>query len=276
MIKTGKANNPLPREVGPGVFWLGECYEIPFDGGAVHANNSAFLVAGEEHTAIVETGIPWDTPVILKQIAGLIEKRGYPDVRYVFPTHSEQAHSGGLGRILERYPRATAHGDVSDLHMVFPEFVERMHFVDPGDRFDLGGTEIVVVEAVFRDLVTTRWFFDTARRALFTGDGIAYAHYHSDRACGMCVEEAAAVDMPGQMNFFGISAFHWTKFVDIEPYADRLEDLVLRELDAAYILPTHGLPVNDPVSTMPRIREGLFEMSRTAPATGAAVDNRHG
>ena len=265
--------NPLPRELSPGLFWLGQCYAIPFEGKVVHNNNAVYLIAGRQHSALVEAGISWDTPVIVEQLATLIEQRGLPEPRYVFPTHSEQAHSGGLGHLLTRYPQATVHGDISDLHLVFPEFVERLHFADPGERFDLGGTEVVVVESVFRDLVTTRWYFDTRSRALFTGDGFAYSHYHDDGACGRLVEEANEVDLPSHMVFFAMSAFHWTGFVDIEPYADRLEDLVFEELDAQLILSTHGLPIGDPAATMPAIREGFRAMRDAEPASVAALDD---
>ena len=55
---TAQENNPLPRELAAGVWWLGQCYEIPFMGKLVHNNNAVFLVAGTEYSALVETGIP--------------------------------------------------------------------------------------------------------------------------------------------------------------------------------------------------------------------------
>jgi flavorubredoxin len=256
-------SNPLPRELADGLYWLGACYAVPVGGRSLHANNSVFLVAGSKWSALVEAGISWDTRTILQQIRDLTEARGLPPLRYVFVTHSEQAHSAGVGHLLAHHAEASAHGDVTDLHMVFPEHLERMRFADPGDRFDLGGREILVVEGLFRDLITTRWFWDSGSRALFTGDGISYGHYHTDSACGMCIEEAERVDVPQQMKFFGVSAFHWTKFVDIEPYADRLDEIVFGELHAELVLPTHGLPVTDPAATMPKIREGLIAMSHS-------------
>ena len=165
------------------------------------------------------------------------------------------------------------HGDISDLHLVFPQFVDRMHFAEPGERYDLGGRQMVVVESVFRDLVTSRWFFDTGSRALFTGDGFAYAHYHDNNACGMFVEEAPEVDLPQQMVYFAMSAFHWTGFVDLEPYSDQIEELVFDELSAKMILSTHGLPVGDVQATMPRIRAGFQAMADAEPASVAALDD---
>lgn len=251
-----EAAHPLPRELVPGVFWFGRCLVV---NDASHVYHSSYLVVGTEHSAFIETGSTWDVDTILAQFSTVADSVPLP--RYVFPTHSEMAHAGGVGALLERYPEATAHGDVSDLHLVFPEFEDRMHYANPGDRFDLGDTEIVVVESVFRDLVTSRWYFDTRRRILFTGDGFAYSHHHDAGACGRCAEEAPALDIGLGMARFAQAAFHWTRFVDIEPYVQRLGQLVFEELDAQLIAPTHGVPILNPRATMPAVEAGFRAMA---------------
>jgi flavorubredoxin len=248
----------LPRELAPGVSWMGQCLVRPRGDGAIHAVSASYLVVGEHCSAIVDAGITCDVEVILSQIDSFGD--GIPEPRYVFLTHSEMGHAGGTGRLLERYPQATVHGDITDLPMVFPEYAERMHFAYPGDRFDLGGSEIVVVESVFRDLASTRWYFDTARRVLFPGDGFAFSHYHEDAACGCFAEEAPHVDVSGGMAHFAAAAFHWTQFVEIEPYVTRL-NTVLDELAPLRVAPTHGLPITEPAITMPRVIEGMRMMA---------------
>jgi flavorubredoxin len=251
--------NPLPREIGPGVYWLGKCLTAEYEGRTLHLGQWCYLVVGDRHCALVEAGDTGFAEFILGQLEQLLA-RGLPDLRYVFVTHTEMAHAGGLGHLLDRFPDATVHGDVSDLHLVFPQFAERQHFAEPGERFDLGGTEIAVVESVFRDLVCSRWFFDTRSRVLFTGDGFAYGHYHADAACGHFVEEAPDLDMVHQMRRYGVTAFHWTQYVDIEPFIERLDELLLGELDVNAIAPGHGLPIGDPRTTMPQIEAGLRGM----------------
>ena len=41
------AANPLPRELAPGVFWLGQCMEQPWQGETLHNYNSVYLVRGD-------------------------------------------------------------------------------------------------------------------------------------------------------------------------------------------------------------------------------------
>ncbi len=40
--------NPLPREIAPGVFWLGDCLEQEYQGRAYHSYNAAFLLLFDE------------------------------------------------------------------------------------------------------------------------------------------------------------------------------------------------------------------------------------
>lgn len=248
--------NPLPRELAPGLFWLGECLPVPFEDRVLHGYNSVFLVAGEDRSVLVEAGLTSDIPSIQRQIRGLL-RRGVPDIEYLFITHNEIPHAGGIGRLHEQFPNAVVCGDVTDLHLVFPELADRVLPLDPGDSLDLGGTRLEVTEAVFRDLVTTRWAFDTRRKALFAGDGFSYSHYHEDGHCGRIAEEAESLDVADQVALFAMAAFYWTQFVSIEPYIDRLDELLFDKFDVQLIAPTHGLPIANPRATLPEIRRGL-------------------
>jgi flavorubredoxin len=245
----------LPREIAPGVFWLGNCLHLSYRGQLLHSYNSVYLVVGEESCSLVEAGHPLDLSILEAQLDGLLA-RGLPPLRHVFVTHHETPHSSGLGRILERFPEVEAIGGTQDLHLVFPQYADRIHITDPGDRVDLGGTGLVTVEAVIRDFAYTRWALDTARGVLFPGDGFAYAHYHGAGQCGALAEEAGDLDVPDMAAMFAEVALYWTRFVEIEPYIARLDRLV-EEVGVKVIAPTHGLPITDVDVTLAKIRDGL-------------------
>lgn len=260
--------NPLPREIAPGIFWLGECLEQRSRGRVYHSYNAAFLVVGETASLLVETGHPKDFLFIDSQIKDILAQPGRAPLRHLFLTHEETPHSGGLGRILRTWPDVTVHGDVSDYHLAFPEFESRLHWMREGDRIDLGGREFLAVEPVIRDLRTTWWGFDTGARALFPGDGFAYSHYHEDGHCGLMAEEAESLDLDDVSAVFAEKALFWTKFVDMEPYIERLT-AQMQALDVRVVAPTHGLPIADVAATVPLVMEGLRYGSRAAmTATG--------
>lgn len=253
----------LPRELKPGVYWLGECLGVPYGETMLHAYSSVYLIAGDRDSALVEGGHPHDLEVLDGQLEELFAV-GVPVPRYLFATHTETPHCAGFGRILARFPEAEVVGDVTDLHLISPEYADRMRPLAPGDSIDLGGTELRVVEAVFRDFIHTRWAFDTRSRVLFTGDGLAYSHYHEAGQCARVAEEVPELDLPDMTALFSELAFYWTRFNDIEPYIARLDALVFDELEAVAIAPTHGLPVMDPKATLPLVREGLRISANTA------------
>ncbi|MBX6427017.1 MAG: MBL fold metallo-hydrolase [Variibacter sp.] len=253
--------NPLPREIAPDVFWLGECLEQRQQNKIYHSYNAAFLVIGEAASLLVETGHPKDFPIIEKQLQELL--RGRAPLKYLFITHQETPHSGGLGRVLRRYPEAILCGDVSDYHLAFPEYEPRMRWMKEGDEIDLGGRTFLLVEPVIRDMRTTWWGFETRDRVLFPGDGFAYSHYHEDGHCGKVAEEAETLDLEDTTAVFADLALFWTKFADMQNYCDRLDELV-KKLDVKTVAPTHGLPITDVAATLPKVKEGLLYGSRVA------------
>ena len=160
----------MPREIAPGVFWIGDCLAQRHKGRIYHGYNAAFLVAGETASVLVETGHPKDFPVIERHMNELFA-RGVAPLKYLFVTHQETPHCGGLGRILKTFPESLLVGDVSDYHLAFPQYEHRMRAMNEGDEIDLGGRTFMAVEPVIRDLRTTWWGFDTKERVLFPGDG---------------------------------------------------------------------------------------------------------
>ena len=247
---------PLPREISPGVFWLGDCLVQHSQGKIYHSYNAAFLIIGSEASILVETGHPKDFPAIEGQMRDILARGGGP-LKHLFLTHQETPHSGGLGRVLDQYPDLTIHGDMCDYHLAFPQHADRFKEMRVGEAIDLGNTQFMAVEPVIRDLRSSLWGFETAGRVLFPGDGFAYSHYHTDGHCGMFAEEATSLDLVDVLGVFAERALFWTTFTDMNIYADKLEEL-MAELDVDVVAPTHGLPIRDIGRTMPKVREGLI------------------
>lgn len=256
---------PLPREVSPGVFWLGQCLEQREAKKMYHSYNAAFLVVGETASMLVDTGHPKDFPAIEAQMSQILARDGVAPLKYLFLTHQETPHSGGLGRVMDRFPDITIHGEMSDYHLAFPQYADRMHWMNLGESLDLGGDTFVTVESVVRDLRTTLWGFTTKGRVLFPGDGFAYSHYHEDGHCGLVAEEASSLDLGETSAVFAERALFWTKFVDMNLYTAPL-DALIAELDVKTICPSHGLPITDVALTVPKVKEGLI-FGANAPST---------
>ena len=58
----------LPREIVPGIFWLGECLALPYRDTVLHSCTSVYLIKGEDAAVIVDCGFPSDRPSIYRQL----------------------------------------------------------------------------------------------------------------------------------------------------------------------------------------------------------------
>ena len=120
------SNRPMPREIGSGVWWLGDCLGQLYNGKIYHGYNAAHMVVGTTAAILSDTGHPKDFPVIEKHIEHVLARNPGVPLRYLFLTHQETPHSGGLGRLLARFPQLEVVGDVSDYHLAFPQYEHRL------------------------------------------------------------------------------------------------------------------------------------------------------
>ena len=153
-------------------------------------------------------------------------------------------------------------GDVRDYQLLFPGHEDRMVPMVIGDEIDLGGRRIVLVDAVFRDLVSTQWAYDPTDRVLYSGDGLGFGHYHKAGQCGMLAEEVPDIPIPELTGVFAEYALYWTRLKDVEPFIDRLDAMMQVDYPVDVVASSHGNPVTDLAQTMPKIREGLRQVGQ--------------
>src|SRR5690606_20540649 len=237
----------FPREVRSGVFWTGACLPFPLADRVTHGHNTAYHLTGTEASTIVATGNPASSPA---PPAKLDEILGDESLTYDFPTHPELPHTGNLPRLVEKYPDVQVVGDMHDYHLFYPQIVQNLHSRAPGDVIDLGGgQEVLIVEAMIRDLPNTQWAFASREKVLFTADGFCYMHrpelddedpLHLPGECALTTDELAKPIAVENAAFFTGSALYWARFNND---ADRVYDRVLSlvdELGVEVVAPTHG------------------------------------
>jgi len=255
---TGK--NRLPREVTPGVYWLGDCFLWDTGAGVEHSYSSVYLVAGKDTSLLVDTGHVKDWIVVRDQVEGLI-KKGVPAPKWIFPTHPEVTHCGNTGRWLDHLPEAKVIGDMRDMQLIFPEHADRMVQVSAGHELDLGDRIFVFVEAVLVDMINTLWGYDKQEQVLFSSDGLGFGHYHDADHCGKFAEEIPNLPIPELTSIFMEYALYWTRLKSAEPEVERLRKMVEEDYPAKFICSAHGSVVTDPKKTMPLLKEGLMNIS---------------
>jgi hypothetical protein len=250
----------LPREIAPDIFWLGGCLGVELNGKIVHGYSSVYLVRGAEQSLLVDPGHPMDWKAISDSLDNLLGGR---PLDYVFPTHPEMPHAGNLGRLLAKYPAATAVGDMRDYHLYYPTFADRFRDRREGTVLDLGGgIRFELVEGIIKDLPATLWGYEQSRQVLFVSDGFAYLHhpelgegdhgpYHLPGECYRKVSELDELPTVENAQWFTGFSLYWSRFTDNSTEVfDRVRAL-LKTHPAALIAPAHGSVIDDVASILP-------------------------
>jgi flavorubredoxin len=259
----------LPREIFPGLSWLGSCLEVLpriqqaylKDAGnrILHAHQSFYLVTGTRATAIVDTGQPQHWPIIERQLESALHGR---TLDYVFPTHPEFVHFGLLPFWLAKFPKARVVGDLRNFELYFPDLVGRFDTVRPGDAIDLGGRSLLIVEAIIHDIPNSLWAYDTASGTLFASDAFAYSHAHNAGECAL-----TSLELPANLDDVAMtisSALHWARYVDdVDAYFERIRAFGVEHPIRA-IAPAHGSFVLNPETMMTLLPQGFREARHRA------------
>lgn len=203
----------LPRMVLPDLAWVGGCSSSAgWPGrGAVkpvgHEPCVSFVILGSEKTLMLDTGHFGHWWSLDGQLDAVLQGR---PLDYVFLSHQEIPHTGNMGRLLQKYPDCIAFGDTRDYHLFHPEVaLDRIKIMGHGDKVSLGDRDIVVLDAIWKDLSGTTWAYDTKRKLIYTADGFGYVHTHEENVCGLMFHEMsdaqweAATDRPA-LPFFGM------------------------------------------------------------------------
>lgn len=267
----------LPREVAPGVTWMGACLTFQLPDKQIHGHNSTYLVQGTERAVMVDTGSPsnWN------ELERVLDERldGRP-LDYVFPSHPELPHTGNLPRLVAKYPDVKIVGDIRDYHLFFPTVVDNLEPRVPGDRLDLGGgVEFVIADALILDLPNTQWGYVPSAKTLFTTDGFCYMHrpelddddpMHLPGECGLTTSELSAPPSVENAAFFSGSALYWARFIDDadERYARVIQ--FVRDIGAEVLCPTHGNVITDVEEVMAIVQEGHKRSYRYRDLAGSA------
>jgi hypothetical protein len=254
----------LPREIGHGIFWIGDCLRRESATAPFHLHSSAFLIIGDSQTLLIDTGHPGHWATIESMLNQILGDRA---LDWIMPTHPEPAHAGNLSRLLHKYPTARVPGDIRDYHVFWPDISSRLVPMHSGDTLDLGGgVRVDVLPALIRDLPNTQWAFEHSQRVLFVSDGFAYSHQsiaeesdesgpiHRPGSCALLTSEIPDPPTVEEALLATRSALSWSRFVKIDEMFIQFVHL-LDHLDVALVAPAHGNVISerDPILQVMRL-----------------------
>jgi flavorubredoxin len=159
-----------PHRIAPDT-WLIPNLAPAGDGQFLPANS--MVIRGRE-PVIVDTGAPVHRAQWLEKVFSVVEPQ---DVRWIFLSHDDGDHTGGLLDALERCRNATLVTNwfaVERLSLEKPALpLARMRWIEPGGSLDVRDRVLQLFRPPIFDGPTTRGLFDPKSRAMWIVDTFA-------------------------------------------------------------------------------------------------------
>lgn len=195
---------------------------------------NTMVIRGAE-PVIVDTGAPVHRERWIEQVFSIVEPA---DVRWIFLSHDDGDHTGGLLDALALCPEATLVTNffsVERLALEKPALpLERMRWIDEGGRFDAGDRTLHLFKPPIFDGPTTRGLYDSRTAAMWAADSFA------------CLTPGAvhrAEDLPADFVAENMAALHslvspWHQWLD--PVAYRRHVDAVEGLGVLAVASAHG------------------------------------
>ena len=159
-----------PKRIAPETWLIPNLFPA---GDGLYVPVNTMLIRGAE-PVIVDTGAPVHRELWLEKVFSLVEPK---DVRWIFLSHDDGDHTGGLLDAMELCPQATLVTNffsVERLALEKPALpLERMRWIDEGGTFDAGDRTLHLFKPPIFDGPTTRGLFDPTTAAMWIVDSFA-------------------------------------------------------------------------------------------------------
>ncbi len=159
-----------PQPVAPETWLIPNLFPA---GDGLYIPVNSMVIRGAE-PVIVDTGAPVHRELWLEKVFSVVEPE---DVRWIFLSHDDGDHTGGLLDALELCPRATLVTNffsVERLALEKPAIpLDRMRWIEPGGSFDAGDRTLHLFKPPIFDGPTTRGLYDPTTAAMWIVDSFA-------------------------------------------------------------------------------------------------------
>jgi hypothetical protein len=220
----------------PGVSVLADSLEVP---GIGHLPVSAFVLHAEE-PVVVDTGLSLADRDFLGALAAVLDPA---DVRWIWLTHPDLDHTGGLFDLLAAAPRArlvTTFLGMGILSTARPVPLDRAYLVNPGQCLPVGDRELRAFRPPLFDNPATVGFQDSATGVVFSSDCFGAPLPTAELAAADDVRAVPAGDLRAAQLLWAAVDSPWVHGVDRAVYERSLEPL--RAMAPPAVLSTHLPP----------------------------------
>jgi hypothetical protein len=211
----------------PGLGWL------PVNAFVLHA----------EQPLVVDTGVGLADRNFVDALSEVIAPE---DVRWIYLTHPDRDHTGGIFSLLEAAPNArlvTTFIGMGILGCETPAPMDRVYFLNPGQSLSLGDRTITAFRPPLFDNAATTGFYDSKTGTLVSSDCFGAPQPSEEIALADDVSAAGdPADLAQRQTLWTSVDSPWAMTADPVRFGATLEPI--RTFDPSLILSTHLPPAS--------------------------------
>jgi flavorubredoxin len=229
---------------------------VPADGAFLPV--SSLVIRGRE-PIVVDTGAPIHREQWLEKVYGLVDPE---DIRWVFLSHEDGDHTGGLADVLDAAPNATLVMNffgTERLALERPVPMERLIWREPGEFFDAGDRRLRLFLPPIFDGPATRGLIDESTGVMWAVDSFAALVPGS-----VHVEDVPAELYDETFGLFNSLVSPWHQWLDPAVYGRHVGSV--ERLAPSTIATAHG-----PMLTGPAIADAFTRVRALAGQPRAAT-----
>ncbi len=192
---------------------------------------NSYLVRGEK-TALIDT--VW-TPFAGEFVKNLKKEIDLKEIDYVIANHAELDHSGSLAELMREIPGTPIYCTAAGVKSLKGHFHQDWNFVPvkTGDKLDLGGKELIFVEAKMLHWPDSMFCYLTQENILFSNDAFGQ-HYASEYMYN---------DLVDQDELYREATKYYANI--LTPFSKlvtaKIKEVVALNLPVELICPSHGV-----------------------------------
>ncbi|MFI7499024.1 MBL fold metallo-hydrolase [Streptomyces sp. NPDC049687] len=232
------------HNIRPDIRVLNDSLEVPAIG---HLSVNAFVLLAAQ-PVVVDTGLGLPDRDFLDTVGSVLDPA---DVRWIWLTHPDRDHTGGIYDLLAAAPEArvvTTFLSVGYLSCERPLPLDRLHLINPGQALDVGDRTLTAFRPPLFDNPGTVGFFDDRSGICFTSDCFGGPMPSEELARTDDVRSVDAEELRAAQLLWATVDSPWVANVDPGKFEASFEPL--REREPELILSTHLPPARGLSGTM--------------------------
>lgn len=211
---------------------------------------NAFVLHSRE-PVVVDTGLSLPDRDFVSALGEVVD---VASVRWIWLTHPDRDHTGGLFALLDAAPEArlvTTFIAAGIMSTERPLPLHRLHLLNPGQTLDIGDRGLHAFRPALFDNPATVGFYDDASKSCFSSDCFGAPMASAEHAGCTDVREVPAEQLRGAQHLWAAVDSPWVHDVDRDRFKRNVDSMPFME--AAAVFGTHLPPaigINDQLAGM--------------------------